>query len=104
MANKFARGNRAYAFSQRSGKKAPYRRLVRDGQTGLLVTPEEYEPRHPQETPVKRVDDAIALRRPMPELFDAEALKIELPGVDDFTFLPGPNMWGKITLKKPEVV
>ena len=45
-----------------------YRDLVEDGHVpGLLVHPDWWEPKHPQEIPVK-VDDPIALRRPAPEI------------------------------------
>ncbi len=46
----------------------PYRDLVEDGQIpGLLVHPDWYEPRHPQELPPD-TSDAVALWRPSPEL------------------------------------
>lgn len=45
-----------------------YRDLVEDGHiSGLLVHPDWWEPKHPQEIPV-RVDDPVALWRPAPEL------------------------------------
>jgi hypothetical protein len=45
-----------------------YRDLVEDGHiSGLLVHPDWWEPKHPQENPV-RVDDPVALWRPAPEL------------------------------------
>lgn len=52
----------------RSGQKMPYSDLVEDGQIpGLLVHPDWYEPRHPQELPVD-TSDAITLWRPSPEI------------------------------------
>ena len=45
-----------------------YRDLVEDGHVpGLLVHPDWWEPKHPQEIPVT-VDDPIALYRPAPEI------------------------------------
>ena len=45
-----------------------YQDLVEDGYVpGLLVHPDWYEPRHPQELPVD-TSDAVALFRPAPEL------------------------------------
>jgi hypothetical protein len=45
-----------------------YRDLVEDGHIpGLLVHPDWWEPKHPQEIPVE-VEDPIALRRPAPEI------------------------------------
>ena len=45
-----------------------YRDLVEDGHVpGLLVHPDWWEPKHPQEIPVQ-IDDPIALYRPAPEI------------------------------------
>jgi hypothetical protein len=45
-----------------------YRDLVEDGHVpGLLVHPDWWEPKHPQEIPVE-IDDPIALHRPAPEI------------------------------------
>ena len=45
-----------------------YRDLVEDGHiSGLLVAPDWWEPKHPQEDPVT-VNDPVALWRPAPEL------------------------------------
>ena len=65
---RYAKGRHAVAECQRSGQKMRYRDLVEDGHVpGLLVHPDWWEPKHPQEIPVK-VDDPIALRRPAPEI------------------------------------
>lgn len=65
---RYAQGKNAIAECMRSGQKMRYRDLVEDGQIpGLLVHPDWYEPRHPQEIPVP-ADDAVALWRPSPEL------------------------------------
>lgn len=65
---RYAVGKRAVAECQRSGQKMPYRELVEDGHIpGLLVHPDWFEPRHPQELPVDATD-AIALYRPAPEV------------------------------------
>lgn len=66
--SKYAKGRKAIAECQRSGQKMRYRDLVEDGHIpGLLVHPDWYEPKHPQETPV-RLDDPIALYKPAPEI------------------------------------
>lgn len=68
MSRKYAKGRHAVAECQRSGQKMRYRDLVEDGHIpGLLVHPDWWEPKHPQETPV-RVDDPVALYRPAPEI------------------------------------
>lgn len=65
---KYAKGRHAVAECQRSGQKMRYRDLVEDGHVpGLLVHPDWWEPKHPQEIPVT-VDDPIALFRPAPEI------------------------------------
>ena len=64
----YAKGRRAIAECQRSGQKMFYRDLVEDGHVaGLLVHPDWWEPKHPQEIPVE-VDDPVALFRPAPEI------------------------------------
>lgn len=66
--SKYAKGRHAVAECQRSGQKMPYRDLVEDGHIeGLLVHPDWWEPKHPQEIPVE-VIDPIALHRPAPEI------------------------------------
>lgn len=65
---RYARGTHALAECQRSGQKMRYRDLVEDGHIpGLLVHPDWYEPRHPQEFPVV-THDPQALYRPSPEI------------------------------------
>lgn len=64
----YARGTHAIAECQRSGQKMKYKDLVEDGHvSGLLVHPDWWEPKHPQEIPVE-VTDPIALFRPAPEI------------------------------------
>jgi len=68
MRKQYARGKNAVAECQRSGQKMRYRDLVEDGHIeGLLVHPDWWEPKHPQEIPVT-VTDPVALYRPAPEI------------------------------------
>ena len=68
MTKQYAKGRHAVAECQRSGQKMRYRDLVEDGHIeGLLVHPDWWEPKHPQEIPVV-VTDPIALFRPAPEI------------------------------------
>ena len=68
MTSKYAKGKHAVAECQRSGQKMRYRDLVEDGHVpGLLVHPDWWEPKHPQEIPVT-IDDPVALYRPAPEI------------------------------------
>jgi hypothetical protein len=66
--SKYAKGRHAIAECQRSGQKMRYRDLVEDGHVpGLLVHPDWWEPKHPQEIPIV-ITDPIALFRPAPEI------------------------------------
>jgi hypothetical protein len=68
MSKTYAKGTHAVAECQRSGQKMRYKDLVEDGHVpGLLVHPDWWEPKHPQEIPVT-VTDPIALERPAPEI------------------------------------
>ena len=68
MTKQYAKGRHAVAECQRSGQKMRYRDLVEDGHIkGLLVHPDWWEPKHPQEIPVT-VTDPVALFRPAPEI------------------------------------
>lgn len=65
---RYAQGHNAIAECQRSGQKMRYRDIVHDGHIpGLLVHPDWYEERHPQELPIDTAD-AITLWRPAVEI------------------------------------
>ena len=58
---RFASGKRAYGISDRSGFR--YRKAeMRKEWNGLLVGPDEYEPKHPQLTPPRNIADPEAIR------------------------------------------
>lgn len=63
---KFASGKKAYAISDRSGQRYPYK-IMRKEWNGLLVGPDEYEPKHPQLGPFRTVSDPQALRNARPD-------------------------------------
>lgn len=63
---KFASGKKSYAISDRSGVRYPYRDMRKEW-NGLLVGPDEYEPKHPQLKPLPAVSDAQALRNARPD-------------------------------------
>ena len=63
--SKFASGKNAKAISDRSGFQYPYR-LMRREWNGLLVGPDEFEPKHPQLEPLTATADPEALYRPRP--------------------------------------
>lgn len=64
--SKFAVGKKAYGISDRSGVRY-YLNRMRKEWNGLLVGYDEWEPKHPQLEPVRRVIDAQALKDPRPE-------------------------------------
>ena len=64
--SKFASGKNAKAISDRSGFQYPYR-LMRREWNGLLVGPDEFEPKHPQLGPFRKVSDPQALIDSRPE-------------------------------------
>ena len=64
--SKFASGKNALAISDRSGFQYPYR-LMRREWNGLLVGPDEFEPKHPQLGPFRKVSDPQALVDSRPE-------------------------------------
>ena len=82
MAVRRAKGKKSVAISDRSGFKVPYRSL-KTTWDGLRVEPEEYEPKHPQLTPARKVVDATALFDPRPDN-DPENVEIKY----GFTFDP----------------
>jgi len=63
---KYARGKISQAISDRGGLKVKYTDL-KTTWDGLRVSPEDWEPKHPQLTPAKNVVDATALFNPRPD-------------------------------------
>ena len=64
--SKFAQGKFAYATSDRSGVRYKYKDMRREW-NGLLVGRDEYEPKHPQLGPFRKVVDAQALKDARPD-------------------------------------
>jgi hypothetical protein len=73
---KYASGKNAFAISDRSGQRYLYREMKREW-NGLLVGPDEYEPKHPQLGPFRKVVDPQALKdaRPEPNLVQERAVQ-----------------------------
>lgn len=76
----YAKGKYAIGMCQRCGEVVKLGQLREDGQNHLIVCGSCYDIKHPAERPV-RTDDAVALRRPAPDL-DAEASR-EIPTAYD---------------------
>ena len=62
----YASGKHAWGISDRSGVRYRLREMRKEW-TGLLVGPDEYDPKHPQLFPPKAYPDPQALRNPRPE-------------------------------------
>jgi len=65
--SKYASGKRAYGISDRSGFRYRYKDLKREW-NGAIVGPDEFETKHPQLFPRRKVFDAQALRDARPEV------------------------------------
>jgi len=83
---KYARGKKSYAISDRSGLRVRYSKL-KTTWDGLRVSPEDWEPKHPQLTPAKNVVDATALFNGRPDT-DPENAKIFIGFTQDWTIDP----------------
>jgi len=71
----YASGKKAWGISDRSGVRFRLRDMRKEW-TGLLVGPDEYDPKHPQLFPPKAYPDPQALRNPRP---DPEAGHVYVP-------------------------
>ena len=65
--SKYASGKRAFGISDRSGFRYRYKDLRREW-NGAIVGPDEFETKHPQLFPRRKVFDAQALRDARPEV------------------------------------
>lgn len=61
--SKYATGARSKAICDRCGRKFPYRTLRKEW-TGLMVCPTDWDPRHEQLDPARRIYDPQALHEP----------------------------------------
>lgn len=75
---KFALGKKAFGISDRSGFR--YRlNTMRKEWNGLLVGPDEWEPKHPQLEPRRRPTDPQALRDPRPDRREPVVVFVGVP-------------------------
>lgn len=63
---KYASGKNSYAISDRSGFRYRYTDMRKEW-NGLLVGKDEFETKHPQLEPFKKVSDPQALKDPRPD-------------------------------------
>lgn len=90
---RYAAGNKAYGISDRSGFRYRLRDMKKEW-NGLLVGPDEFEPKHPQLEAPNVGADPQALRDPRPD--QPETLKVYL--YTDQVGLPeeGPRAVGRV--------
>jgi len=91
---KFAKGKYAKAISDRSGFSYPYRVMKREW-TGMLVGPDEYEPKHPQLGPFRKVSDPQALKNARPSRAEPVVAYVGIPLVEDPN-LRSPRAFGRV--------
>mgnify|MGYP001562384990 CR=1 FL=1 len=75
---KFASGKESWAISDRSGFRFPYRLMKREW-NGLLVGPDEYEPKQPQLGPFRKVVDPEALQNARPDRVEPLDVYVGVP-------------------------
>jgi len=80
--SKFAQGKFAYATSDRSGVRYKYKDMRREW-NGLLVGKDEYEPKHPQLGPFRKVVDAQALKDARPDRVEPMVVPVGGGGFPD---------------------
>ena len=84
---KFASGRKAWAISDRSGFRYPYRLMKREW-NGLLVGPDEFEPKQPQLGPVRKVVDPEALKNARRDRVEPLDVYVGVPLVISPNLLP----------------
>ena len=85
---RFASGKDSYAISDRSGFRYRYKDMRREW-NGLLVGKDEWEQKHPQLEPFRKVFDAQALKDARPDRNENENVTITFPtfSLTDVAFL-----------------
>lgn len=78
---KFAAGKNAFGISDRSGLRYRLSRMKKEW-TGALVGFDEFEPKHPQLEPRRKVVDPQALRDPRPDRAEPFVVFVGVPLVE----------------------
>lgn len=78
---KFAAGKNAFGISDRSGFRYRLSRMKKEW-TGALVGFDEFEPKHPQLEPRRKVVDPQALRDPRPDRAEPFVVFVGIPLVE----------------------
>ena len=93
---KFASGKDSYAICDRSGLRYPYK-VMRKEWNGLLVGPDQYEPKHPQLGPFRKVVDPHALQNARPDRTEPMDVYVGVPTVEDENLRPATG-FGQVGL------
>ena len=101
--SKFSSGKDSYAISDRSGFRYRYKDMRREW-NGLLVGKDEWEPKHPQLEPFRKVFDAQALKDARPDRNENKTAIITFPvfSLDDVKFITSPinvGVLGQVTIQ-----
>jgi len=91
---KFASGKDSYAISDRSGFRYRYKDMRKEW-NGLLVGKDEWEPKHPQLGPFRKVVDAEALKDARPDIVEPFDVYVGIPTVEAPNLLP-PRGFGQV--------
>lgn len=97
--SKFAVGKFAFGISDRSGFRYKLNEMKREW-TGMLVGPDEYEPKQPQLNPLRNVADPQALLNPRPDRIEPFDVPVAVPLVEGPAFRPivGFGIAGTVTV------
>jgi hypothetical protein len=108
----FASGKKAWGISDRSGRRYRLREMKREW-NGLLVGPDEFEPKHPQLFPINVGQDPQALHNARPEtnLSEQRAFQYgfnpvgfkEIPGIIDKNDLVATGSVGTVNVFSPPI-
>ena len=84
---KFASGKNAYGISDRSGQRYKLN-VMRKEWTGMLAGPDEFETKHPQLEPRRKVIDPQALKNARPDRVEPLDVYVGVPLVISPNLLP----------------
>tara|TARA_B100002019_G_scaffold233984_1_gene208088 strand:+ start:12885 stop:13532 length:648 start_codon:yes stop_codon:yes gene_type:complete len=90
----FASGKFAYGISDRSGQRYKLNEMKREW-TGMLVGPDEYDPKQPQLEPRRKAIDPQALQNPRPDRVEPLDVFVGVPLVENPN-LNTPQAFGKV--------
>ena len=91
---RFATGKFAYGISDRSGQRYKLNQMKKEW-NGLLVGPDEYDPKHPQLEPRRKAVDPQALMNPRPNRVEPLDVFVGVPLVEKPSLMT-PQAFGKV--------